>query len=481
MADAVLNLKVLTDEQVAGIFEKAVSFLGMRGVKVTHPEGLKLLAAGGAVIDGESSRVKFPRDVIEGALRTVPRSISLGARNGRPDMMLPHPQGLFYRLGNTGEPEYLDVGSNTSRPCLRDDVVEWAQLLEVLDNIALAATPWPTDTPEKVADICGIRTLLENTSKHVMIHPYSFGSLEYLIELGKVAADTSDAFKDRPNVSMIVCALSPFAFKDMDIEAIILSARAGVPMHIFSLPLVGANAPVTVGGAVLEMAIEIMAMLVMSQLILPGAKVIAAPFAFTLNMSTGRNLQESIEAMQISSAAVQFFKQACGIPTHYEPGSDSHIPDGHATMEKSLSGLMVARSGCDILGGAGQLDVITVSSPIQLILDDQLVPMLERLCSPVKTDDDAVAWAEMLELEPGSTYLSLRHTVKHCREAVRPGLLSTLSRDVWLAEGAKDLQARAADKFAELKKQMKPLELAPEVKKEFERIEQSARDHLVGK
>ena len=312
-----------------------------------------------------------------------------------------------------------------------------------------------------------------------MIHPYSFESLEYLIELGKAAADSAESFAERPNVSMIICALSPFSFKDMDIEAIIRCAREGVPMHTFALPLVGANSPITVGGTVLQLGIEIMAMLVIGQLIQPGAKVIASPFAFTLDMATGRNLQASIEAMQISSAAVQFFKRTCGIPAHYEPGSDSHIPDGHAQIEKSLSGLMVARSGCDILGGAGQLDVIRVSSPIQLIIDNNLVPVLERLCSPVKTDDDSLAWADLQEVEAGGTYLERRHTLKHCREALRPEFLATLSRDIWLGEGAKDLHARAMDTYGELQKAMRPLDLAPEVKAELESIERRARENLV--
>ncbi len=477
MLDPNAHLQMLSEDQLENILEKVIHFLGNKGVKITHAEGLKLLKAAGAKVDGDS-RVTFSRDLIETALRTVPRSFVLGARYGRPEMTVPHPQGLFYRLGNTGQPEYLPAGTTKSRPCLRSDVVEWAQLIEVLDGMSLAATPWPTDTPEAVADICGIRTVLENTSKHVMIHPYSFGSMEYLVELGKVSAGSAEALKKSPPVSMIICALSPFAFKDMDIEGIIQCTRAGLPLHMFSLPLVGANAPVTVGGATLQIAIEIMAILVISQLITPGAPVFAASFGFTLNMVSGRNLQESIEAMQINAGVVQFFKQVCGIPAHYEAGTDSHIPDGQAEIEKSLSGLMVTRSGVDILGGAGQLDVINVSSPIQLIIDNELVPMFERLCSPVKTDDESLAWAEILDLQPGGTYLGLRHTVKHCREAVRPDLLASVARDIWEEQGSKNLEVKALDRFNELKKRMKPLEISPELKKEYDRIEETAKKKL---
>ncbi len=474
-----LELKVLTGEQVSIIYDKCLKFLSSKGVRVTHPEGLRIFDKAGAWVDFDNHQVRFPKDIVEMALRSVPHSFMLASSNGRNDAILPHPDGFFYRLGNTGEPEYLEPESNTVRPLTQADVVEWAQLLEVLDDIPLAATPFVTDVPEEIADICGIKTLFENTSKHVMIHPYSFGSLEYLIELGKVVAGGTEALKERPVVSMIICALSPFSFKDMDIEAIILSARHGVPMHIFSLPLVGATSPVTIAGTVLQMGIEILAQLVMSQLIVTGAKVIGAPFAFALDMATGRNLQESIEAMVIAAASVQFIKEAFHIPAHYEPGADSHIPDGHAQIEKSLSGLMVARTGCDILGGAGQLDVIRVSSPIQLIIDNDLVSVFKRLCSPVKVDDDYLAWKAILEIAPGGTYLERPHTLQHCREALRPKFLATLSRETWISEGSKDLYTRTLDKYREIKKRLKPIQLPEEVRREMNRIEKQAREHLV--
>jgi len=474
-----LQLKVLTTEQVNIIYDKCLDFLSSKGVKVTHLQSLKILDKAGAQVDFNNHQVRFPKDVIEAALRSAPQGFTLASSNGRNDVTLPHPDGFFYRLGNTGEPEYLEPGSDTTRDVTLADVAEWAQLVEALDDITLAAAPFPTDVPLEMADISALKSNLENTSKHFMVQPYSFGSLEYLIELGKVVAGSTEALKEKPIISMIICALSPFTFKDMDIEAIILSARHGVPMHIFALPLAGATSPVTIAGTVLQNGIEILAMLVMSQLIEPGAKVIGSPFAFGLDMATGRNLQASVEVMLIAAASVQFIKDAFHIPTHYEPGADSHIPDGHAMIEKSLSGLLVSRTGCDILGGAGQLDVIRVSSPVQLVIDNDLVSVFKRLNSEVKVDDDYLAWQDMLDIAPGSTYLERLHTVQHCRQALRPEFLATLPRDIWISEGSKDLHTRVLDKYSELKKRLKPLPLPEDVQKELNRIEKHARERLV--
>ncbi len=474
-----LQLKVLTTEQVNTIYDKCLDFLSSKGVKVTHPQGLRILDKGGAQVDFDNHQVRFPKDVIETALRSAPHGFTLASSDGRNDVILPHPDGLFYRETLTGAPEYLEPDSDTTRDVTLADVAEWAQLVEALDKISFHAAPFPTDVPLEMADISALKANFENTSKHIMVQPYSFGSLEYLFELAQVAAGSREALKKRPVIDMIICAISPFAFKDMDIEAIILSAHNGVPMLLGVLPLVGATSPVTIAGTVLQLGIEILAMLVMIQLIEPGAKAFGCPFAFTLDMATGRNLQASVEAMMIAAASVQFIKDAFHIPTYYEPGTDSHIPDGHTMTEKSLSGLLISRAGCDMLGGAGQLDVIRVMSPVQLVIDNALVSVFERLNSEVKVDDDYLAWQDMLDIAPGSTYLERRHTLKHCREALRPELLGTLSRDTWISGGSKDLYTRALDKYQELKKKLTPLELPEDVQKEMNRIEKYARERLV--
>ncbi len=474
-----LRLKVLTTEQVNTIYDKCLDFLSSKGVKVTHPQGLKILDKAGAQVDFSNHQVRFPKDIIEAALRSAPHGFTLASSNGRNDVILPHPDGLFYRAGLIGDPGYLEPDSNTARDVTLADVGEWAQLVEALDDITLCAAPFPTDMPLEIADISALKANLENTSKHFMVQPYSFGSLEYLFQLAQVAAGSKEALKKRPIISMLICALSPFAFKDMDIEAIILSARHGVPMHLYPLPLAGATSPVTIAGTVLQCGIEILAMLVISQLIEPGIPVVGSPYPFALDMATGKNLQSSVEAMVTATAAVQFIKEAFHIPTHYEPGTDSHIPDGHAMIEKSLSGLLVSRAGCDILDRAGGLDVCMAMSPVQLVIDDALVSVFKRLCSPVKVDDDYLAWQDMLDIAPGSTYLERRHTLKHCREALRPELLSTLSRDTWISGGSKDLYTRALDKYRELKKKLKPRQLPEDVQKEMNRIEKYARERLV--
>jgi trimethylamine--corrinoid protein Co-methyltransferase len=251
-------------------------------------------------------------------------------------------------------------------------------------------------------------------------------------------------------------------------------------MGIACLPSTGATAPITIAGTVLLSGVEILAMLVMSQLMQPGTPVIGFPIFFTLDMATGRNLQSSVESILGAAATVQFVKEAFHIPTHtYGFGTDAHTEDGQAALESALRGVLVSQAGCDILGGAGQLDVATAIGPVQLIIDCILVSVLKRMRAGVKVDDDTLAWEDIMDTVPIGHFLERPHTLKHCREALRPQLLASQPMPIWSSQGSKDLYTRAVERYEELKKKLQPQPLPEDVQRELDRIVKQADEHLV--
>jgi trimethylamine--corrinoid protein Co-methyltransferase len=477
-----LQLKLLTADEVGTIYDKCLDFLSTKGVQVEHPEGLNLLKRLGADVDFDHKMVLFPKDVIETALRSVPHSFTLAGRNERNDLIIPHPSGLFYARPNTGARSYLDPGSKTYRDVTLADVIKWAQLVDVLDEMDAIQFPTPRDVPAETADIHALKALFENTPKHVMVQPYSFDSLEYLFQLTEIVAGGTKALKKRPIISMLCCSVTPLAFKGMDMEAIIQSCRYGVPIHAFSLPSAGGTAPITMAGTILLSGIEILAMLVMSQLIQPGTQLFGSPLYFTLDMGNGRNLQANTESILGAAATVQFIKEAFHIPTHtYGFGTDTHTEDGQSAFESALRGVLVSQAGCDILGGAGQLDVATAIGPIQLIIDCILVNILKRMRAGVKVDNDTLAWEEILDTAPVGHFLDRPHTLKHCHEALRLELLVSQPMAIWSSEGGKELYTRALEKYEELRKKFQPQPLAQDMQEELNRIVKQADEHLVKK
>lgn len=448
-----LQLEVLTKGEIANIYDKCFDFLIRKGLQIDHPQLLQVLAQTGAKVDFDNKRVRFPPDIIEKALSNVPHNMTLAGKSKPYDVILPHPNGLFYARSNTGARSYIDADSNDCRDLTILDVEEWGQLTEVLDNIEACCFLTPRDVPVETADIHSLKAILQNTSKPVIVQPHSFESIEYLFKLAEIAAGGRNALKERPRIAMIACSHTPLAFKAMHVEAIIQAARYGVPVVAASLPSAGATSPITIVGTVLLAGIEILAMLIISQLLKPGLPVIGTINFYTLDMLDGRNLTASVDSMLGSAATTQFIKNAFHIPTHTLAfGTDSYIPDGQYMIETTLKGLIVSLSGADILGAAGRLNALSASNPIQLIIDDTIAGILKRIKSGLNVNDDTLGWQEITETEPGGHFLERAHTLKHCRDSLRIGLFVNQAWELWKLGGGKDLYIRALEKYRELKR-----------------------------
>jgi trimethylamine:corrinoid methyltransferase-like protein len=280
---------------------------------------------------------------------------------------------------------------------------------------------------------------------------------------------------------MIVCSLTPRTFKLMDIEAILRSARAGIPIQACSLPGAGGTSPVTLPGTVLLAAAEIIAMAAMAQAVKPGAPVVACPIIFSTDMRTGRSLQSSVESMRAASMAVQFIKRAFGLPTHnYGSGTDSPIVDEQSATERAMLTTWMAASGLDIFGGAGQLEVATTACPLQLIVDNEVLAMARKMVLPVSLDDEQLGWDVMLQTPPGQHFMTSEHTFKHCREGFDPNNFIRIARESWESKSGKTLIERVREAYKQIMALENSLAASPDRVAEIDAIVAAADKKLAG-
>jgi len=473
------RLTFFTQDQLELMKARVFELLDQRGVRMDHPEVLQLLGKAGAIVDADTNVVRFPKTFLEEQLRQVPNKITLAGRTDKNKLEIPCPDGTFCTRTNTGGQSWIELESGRHRPVTAADVVTWARLADRLEHINFCAFPVPSDVPAPTLDVHALSLMLKNIDKHVWVQPYTHESVEYLIELAKVAAGGADALKANPLVSFITCSLTPLDFKAMDLEIILKCVRCGIPLHACSLPGAGATAPVTMPGVVLLSAAEILAMVAVAQVVQPGTPIIATPLIFSTDMMSGRSLQSSVESMQGAALAIQFIKAAFGLPTHtYGIGSDSPVLDGQCTSEGALRCMTIALSGADILGAAGQLEVATTISPVQLAIDNEVLGMVKRMISKIDFDDETMAWQELFNAEPGSQFLSNEHTFRHCRDGLMPLNFIRLTRDGWNAKGGIDLNERVTEYCKDIMAKAEPVALPENMVRELDAIVNRADSKL---
>jgi len=465
------KMPFFTQSQLELMKTKLFELLEKRGVKLDHPEVLKQLHKSGASVDFDTRIVCFPKSFLEEQISKSPNKIHLVGRDGAHKLEIPCKDGTFHTRTNTGAQSWVDLNSGEYRKVTASDIISWCRLANELEHIGFCAFPVASDMPPATVDVHALRMMLQHCKKHIWVQPYTQESLEYLIELSVVAAGGADALRTNPLVSFITCSLTPLEFKSMDLEIILQCARLGIPLHACSLPGAGATAPVTVPGAVLLSVAEILVMLAIAQVINAGHPIIATPLIFSTDMATGRSLQASAESMQGAALAVQFIKAAFEIPTHtYGIGTDSPIIDGQCMSEGALRSMLMAISGADILGAAGQLEVATTISPVQLSIDNEVLGMVKRMTAKITFDDDTLAWTDLLNTVPGSQFITSDHTLQHCRDGLMPINFIRMTRDEWNQKSQNDLVARASEFSKNILSQAEPLVLPAQLKKEMDTI-----------
>jgi len=332
---------------------------------------------------------------------------------------------------------------------LLSDGASLARLADKLNHVDIFATPTPGDVPAQAADVHAIRTVLQNIHKNVCIQPYSQKSIEYLMKLVTVASGDEAEMKTKPVASGIACSLSPLECKNMDAHIIIQASRQRVPIFASSLPSAGATAPITMPAVVLLAAAEILAMVIMSPVVQPGAPIIATPIIYALDMATGKTMQSTAEALHGSSMAVQFLRSAFGLLTNATgSGCDSPDIDGQSMIERTLHTLLIAASGVDIIGNAAALETAKIISPVQLIVDDEINGRVRRILSKPTFSDETMAWEDLLNTDPGGQFLTSEHTLRHGRDAFQPQSCVRQDRETFDNLGQKGLVARATELFA---------------------------------
>jgi trimethylamine---corrinoid protein Co-methyltransferase len=407
------------------LLDHAFRLLDEHGVAVIHEAANAALQRAGARPGRSPERLRLPRAMVEEALRETPKSVTLAGKTQTRDVTLPRGDNGFVMRTGTGAHGFIEIDSRDYRNMQISDVATIARLANGLDEVGFVAHPFSYGVSELTSDIHGVGELVTHTDKHVWLQPYNVENVEFLVRIVEAAGSTPA----RPIASMIMCSFTPLEFKVMDVEALIQSGRAGLPVHACSLPSAGGTAPLSVAGNALMAVTEILAMIAMGHVLAPGLPMIATPLMFTLDMATGQALHACPESLQAKALAVEVL-HGLGLVTHtYGMGSDTPAADIQSMAERAMLGQAVAMAGADILGGVGQLQTATVFDPVQAVLDDELGRYLRSLIAAPEVSAAAFNWDELSQIGIGGHFLASDQTLALCRSQFRPQVFQRDRRD----------------------------------------------------
>jgi trimethylamine---corrinoid protein Co-methyltransferase len=321
------------------------------------------------------------------------------------------------------------------------------------------------------------RHAMPNTTKPLQGPGVQVGAeVRYAVKMAEVIGSPAQV------LTLSASPVSPLTFPDQLAEAIIEIAKAGIAFGPLPCPTAGTTAPFSISGAIAQQNAEVLAALVLAQLVRPGLPMIYCGRLAMMEPRTGISVWGGVELGMASAGTVQVGHHY-GLPVNvYGFSTNAHNLDAQNGFERGLNAILPALAGADELSGIGEMEAGVMGSYAQMVADNEFAGSILRVREGFKTNEDTLA-VDVVAAAMASTrnYLSQKHTMKHLKsgEVFITRLAERTSWETWVTGGQQGLLERAQAEAERIlhDHQVAPLEVAQE--RELDALMNAAERELV--
>jgi len=219
----------------------------------------------------------------------------------------------------------------------------------------------------------------------------------------------------------------------------------------------GAMAPITLAGALVQQTAEALGIIALCQLVRPGAPCVMGGFTSNVDMRTGSPAFGTPEYVHAAIATAQIGRRL-RIPVRTSAVNASPAVDAQSTYETAFSLQAAILSHSHLVNhAAGWLEGGLVASLEKIVVDAELLRSWAEILQPIAFTDDDLAVDAIKGVEPGGHFFGTAHTLARFEQAFYRPLLSDWSNfENWSEAGAKDATRRATDAWKRLLAEYSP-------------------------
>jgi len=468
-----VRLDVLTTEELDAIHQATLRILGEVGIVLAHPQAREILVGAGANVRGE--RVLLPPDLVEREVARCPRQVALHGRGGQTAVL---GDGSLHWHNVGGARDVYDPRSGRRRPATVQDVRDSTRLLDALEGATTVAPFFtPEDVPGPLMSLAMYRHALPYTAKPLQGPGVTNAAeVRYAVRLAAVVGAPHEV------LSLAVSPISPLIFSDDVVEAMIESARQGVSLAPLPCPTAGATAPLSLAGALAQQNAEVLASILLVQLVRPGLPILYCGRLAMMEPRTGLSTWSGVELGLASAATVQIGHRY-GLPVNvYGLSTNAHTLEVQNGYERALNAAIPALAGADELSGIGEMEAGVMGSYAQMVCDSEIAASVRRLRQGFVVDEHALAVDVITAVMDGSrNFLDQPHTVRYLRagEMVTTRLAERRAWDEWDRDGRQGMAERAQAEAERLLAEHQVPPLTGDQERELDEILRTAGQELV--
>ncbi len=447
------RLQVLTEDEIEAIYYSALRVLYETGVRVYDKEGVEVAYSGGAIVEDttdDSSLVKIPSWMVDKALATLPRKVTVVGPDRKYRMEL-YKNQIYFGTGSD-TPFTIDAYTGERRRATCQDVKNFARLAEALPNIDFHMSLGSVqDTAVGTHDRWQYLAMLEGTNKPINITAVDVEGVRDQLEMAYIRLGGKEEWRKGPCFSLYIEPASPLSHSKKAVQKLLFASDHDIPFVYTSCPLAGATAPATLAGTAVQALTESLFGIVLSQLRKPGAQLIIGGLMSNVDMLTAVYCYGSPEMALLSAAYTQIAKWL-EVPMYETAGcSDAKLFDEQAAMEATFNIATAALAGGNMIHNVGYLEQGLTSSPELMVASDEIIDMVKRILRGTPVTDETKALDIMDEVGPGGHFLDHDHTYTLFRTEIwRPKLIDRRNWENWAKTGRKRHGERVHERVIEI-------------------------------
>lgn len=448
MTQARPQLTLLSQEQVDRIHAWSLRILARPGLRVTA-QGARAAFARAIGREIADDRGQIPAELVAWALSTAPRSVTLYDRVGRPAFTLGPEQDGGARFGiGVMNLYYQDPETDDVAPFTRAHMGLATRLGHGLPGYDVISTVGVIqDVPPRVADVVAALEMAANTTKPLVILTSAAEAMPEVLDLlehlrGDLAA--------HPFAAAYVNPITPLVIDDAAFARMEAAIGRGVPLIYSAYGMAGATTPITAAGTLALLNAELLAGLVLAQLMRPGTPVILGclPACFDMRALIGYYGPQTISLNLACAEMMAYY----GLPHCGTSGSGAGWgPDwlaGDLLWMNHLTAALGQVGLAPFVGG--NLDSLAFC-PAMVVHADEIIRQARALAGGFPLDEESAGIEEIAQVGPGGDFLTADLTLRRLRDAdFRSAIAPRLSLEGWRAAGSPRAEALLRRRTVEL-------------------------------
>ena len=425
------TLNVLSPEQIEQTHKYTLEILSTVGFRVDSEQARHLFTkAEGAKVE-ENGRVFLNPELVEWSIQSAPSSIDIYDRLGNHAFRLGDDRTRF-GVGVTNiyyqDPETDDVTQFT-----RQHMESSVRLAHALNNFDVVSTIGIIqDYSPDVADLFAALEMVANTTKPLVmlvsdenLFPDVLGLLTQL----------HDDLASRPFVIPYFNPVTPLILNEGTADKMIESIEHGLPLIFSNYSMAGMSTPITPAGTLAILNAELLAGLVLSQLVKEGAPIILGSLPIFFDMRTMLDYFDPLTFL---------LNLACAeIMTHYQiPHAGTSGSGVGLASDIVASGALWANQITSSIGKVGLAPFVGSSlgskafSPSLTVYANEVIDQSLRFSRGFSLSDETIGMNDIAQAGPGGSFVTAELTLKMVREMYYSSdIFPRISLETWQSQG----------------------------------------------